>query len=123
MRAKRTDVKHKECVRAVKLLGLPHRSLHTVGGGVGDLVVLMPARSQEMEAATPYRPNYPVYVHLPPYWLELEVKTPQNKTNDDIWNSQYTDAQKEWREQTKGAPRETVTGFEDTLTKLRARMG
>jgi hypothetical protein len=113
MRVKRTDVKHKDCVRAVKLLGLPHRSLHTVGGGVGDIIVLIPGR----------QPNQFNPLSFPPYWLELEVKTPQNKTNDDIWNSQYTDAQKEWREQTKDAPRETVTGFEDTLLKLRARMG
>jgi hypothetical protein len=124
-RFRRTDTVHKECLRAVKLLGLPYRDLSATGGGVGDIIVLMPARVQEVQVANANSgPSlvYPMFITMPAYWLELECKTPMNKKDDKIWMSQYTPAQLKWREQTKDAPRLEVKGFEDCLTKLRERM-
>lgn len=107
----RADSCQPECIRAIKLLGLPFRVLSANGGGVGDILVLIPER--DVGRVLPE----------PAYFLEVECKVPQNKSNSKIWKSQYTKAQREWREQTPNAPRITVTGFEDTLRQLRELMG
>lgn len=103
----RADACQPECIRAIQLLRLPFRVLSANGGGVGDILVLMPGRSESMPCC---------------WFLEVECKVPVNK-KQTVKPSQYTEAQKKWREQTPNAPRITVTGFEDTLRQLRELVG
>lgn len=108
MRARRTDANHKAVTDAIKRLGCPVKSLHTQGGGVQDLLVGVTANliggKQKL-------------------WLLVEVKRSRNKTNDDIWDSQYTPAQLEWYAQTEGFPRLVVTSAQDAVDKLRRMTG
>lgn len=111
-----------ECIRAIKLLGLPHRVLSAVGGGVGDILVLMPIRMAEVTVVDSVAFGWSTFVQMPAYFLEMECKVPQNKKGT-VKASQYTEAQKKWRAQTPNGPRITVTGFEDTLRQLRDLIG
>jgi len=104
MRSRRTDTKHREVARAIELVCGAKKDLSATGGGVGDFLAPMRPRSR------------------PPFWLEVEVKTPRNKRGEAT-ESQFTPAQKKWYAATEGLPRIVVTGFEDALRQLRELMG
>src|SRR5262245_24632136 len=98
------DSTQPDVIRAIELLGLQYRDLSRAGGGVEDLIVLIPESHWDT-----------------PYWLLIEVKVPSRK-DGGVKASKYTKAQIEWRKQTKTGPRITVTSFADALVQLRDRM-
>jgi len=107
VRAKRTDANHKAVTDAIRKLGYPFKSLHTQGGGVQDLLVGIPD----------------LHGVRRPGWVLVEIKRSRNKTNDDIWDSQFTDKQREWYAQTEGFPRLVVTSAQDAVDQLRRMVG
>jgi hypothetical protein len=95
---------------AIRALGYPVKSLHTQGGGVEDLLVGI-------------NYNTRTFVGHAKAWVLVEVKRSRNKTNDGIWESQYTPAQRAWYAQTKGFPRLVVTSAQDAIDQLRRMTG
>jgi hypothetical protein len=110
MRARRTDANHRAVAEAIRKLGYPVKSLHTQGGGVEDLLV-----------GVNYDTN--TFMGRAKAWVLVEVKRSRNKTNDGIWDSQYTPAQKAWYQATEGFPRLVVTSAQDAIEKLRRMVG
>lgn len=56
------------------------------------------------------------------WWLLVEAKRPRN-ARGEATASQYTQAQKDWREQTEGWPRITVTSGADAIAQIRGLTG
>lgn len=90
-------------MQALKAIGIEPMDLHAAGAGVEDL--LLPLRRWGE-----------------PFWLLCEVKVARNKRGE-VTPSQYTRAQREWRERTAGWPRITVTGPQDAVDQVRALTG
>lgn len=99
---------------AIELLiwPLPVMVLSAAGNGVEDLLVPIPRarmccvaglRMHEMRADI---------------WLLVECKVPRNKRGEAT-ASQYTAAQREWREKTAAWPRITVTSAQDAVDQIR----
>lgn len=101
----RTDTTHKEGARALDLLGFVYKDTSRSGDGLEDYIVAIPHRK------------------VSAFWCVLEMKTPMNKTNDDVRPSQFTEKQREWHEKTAHLPRIVATGFLDALEKLRKMAG
>ena len=107
MRARRTDLKHSEVLKAIRgVLGWECMSLHAQGHGVEDILVAVPA------------PDDPTWFG---FWLLLEVKVPEERVDKSIIYFRYTPAQIRWRELTKGWPRITAVSAEDAIAQLRER--
>lgn len=124
MRAKRTDAKHAEALKAIRAIGYQCMSLHAHGGGLEDIIVAVPSRTVHAvhrpdDVPVLGRPSVPISVFMPPAWVLVEVKTIQNKKGT-IQPSQFKKTQLEWYEKTKGWPRLIVTGPQDAVDQLRA---
>lgn len=107
MRARRTDSNHAAVLAAIRTLGYPCMSLHAHGGGLEDIIVGLRSDCRYTDKS----------------WVLVEVKKSRNKTNDGIWASQYTPAQREWYAQTEGFPRLVVTSAQDAVDQLRRMAG
>jgi hypothetical protein len=95
---------------AIELLvyPLPVMRLNTAGNGVEDLLVPL-VRLSDFRIAVRW-------------WLLVECKKARNKRGEAT-ASQYTKAQIEWRKQTEGWPRITVTSAQDAVNQIRALTG
>lgn len=104
----KADSNHKPIADAIRLLGYPVMDLHAAGNGVEDLLVGL-RRSTV----------FPGEVVIDYWWLLVECKVPRNKRGETT-PCQYTKAQVEWRKQTEGWPRITVTSGQDAVNQIRA---
>lgn len=96
----RADGNHTAIADALRdVLRWPFRDLLRAGFGVEDFLVAVPAKTR--------------------FWVLVEAKVPVNKRGT-VKPSQYTKAQREWRELTEGWPRITVVSAEDAVRQLRA---
>lgn len=96
----RADANHAAVVRALQAIGVQPMDLHAAGAGVEDLLLPLQRAGQR-------------------WWLLCEVKVARNKRGT-VQPSQYTRAQREWRERTAGWPRITVTSAQDAVIQVRA---
>jgi len=115
MRARRTDGNHKTVLEALRRLGYPHRSLHTVGGGVEDILVGVHRVEERWTAAGAAAGPYRVDVYG---WVLLELKVPRNRRQAPV-PSDFTERQLDWYAQTKLYPRVVATGAADAIRQLR----
>lgn len=102
------DSNQKAIAEAIELLVYPRpvMRLNTAGNGVEDLLVPL------------LRPNGargPLWAR---WWLLVECKVPLG-ARGDVTPSQYTTAQKEWRENTEGWPRITATSAQNAVDQIR----
>jgi hypothetical protein len=102
------DSNQKAIAEAIELLVYPRpvMRLNTAGNGVEDLLVPL------------LRPNGargPLWAR---WWLLVECKVPLG-AQGDVTPSQYTTAQKEWREMTAGWPRITATSAQNAVDQIR----
>jgi hypothetical protein len=102
----RADSNQKAIADAIRLLGYPVMDLHAAGNGVEDLLV----------GLRKYDPNFARYDHS---WLLVECKVPRYELTAST-AVRYTQAQIEWRKQTEGWPRITVTSGQDAVNQIRA---
>lgn len=102
----KADSNHKAIREAIELLGYPVMDLHAAGNGVEDLLV-------GVRWAEPYPPPTRG-MRIEHAWLCVECKVPP---------IQYTKAQKQWRKQTEGWPRITVTSAQDAVEQIRRMTG
>lgn len=100
----RQDSNHKAIADAIRALGFPVMDLSAAGNGVEDLLVGLMARRWRS------------------WWLLVEIKRPRN-LRGEATESQYTQAQKDWREQTQGWPRITVTSGQEAVRQIREMTG
>lgn len=124
MRAKRTDKRHADVLKAIRAIGMRCKSLHAHGEGIEDIIVALPSRMvhavhRPHDVPVPGSPCVPISVFMPPAWVLVEVKTSRNKKGT-VTESQYTNEQLEWYAETKGWPRLIVTGPQDAVDQLRA---
>lgn len=105
----RADRNQAPIAEAIELLiyPLPVMRLNTAGNGVEDLLfpltIWAGVEGHRCRVRT---------------WYLCECKRPRNKRGE-VTPSQYTKAQKEWREKTEGWPRITVTSAQDAVDQIR----
>jgi len=102
----RQDSNHKAIADAIRALGYPVMDLSAAGNGVEDLLVGL-----QRTRYCPFR-----------FWLLCEIKRPRN-LRGEATESQFTKAQKDWRELTQGWPRITVTSGQEAVTLIRDMTG
>lgn len=112
----KADANQKPIAQAISLLGYPVMELNTAGNGVEDLLVGI--KRSRLEPCGDY--GYTNVIHSA--WLLVECKRPRNQRGEAT-ASQYTKAQKEWREKTQGWPRITVTSAQDAVDQIRRMTG
>lgn len=102
----KADRNHRAIAEAIELLGYPVMDLSAAGGGIEDLLVGLRRH---------------IGVDLPDderSWLLVECKVARNRRGE-VTESQYTQRQREWREQTAGWPRITATSAQDAVDQIR----
>jgi hypothetical protein len=99
----RADGNHAAVKLALEAIGIQAMDLSAAGNGVEDLLLPLARRGER-------------------WWLLVEVKVARNKRGE-VTQSQYTKAQREWRERTAGWPRITVTSGQDAVDQVRALTG
>ena len=93
----RKDANHKAIADALRAIGCPVMDLSHAGNGVEDLLVGV-SRSRGYQRGRVQ------------WWVCVECKVPPVK---------YTKAQLEWRSQTEGYPRLTVTSAQEAVDAVR----
>lgn len=103
----KADSNHKAIADAIRLLGYPVMDLHAAGNGVEDLLV-------GIKRWVP-----PLVGEVERLWVVVECKVARYKLTAST-AVRYTKAQVEWRKQTEGWPRITVTSGQDAVNQIRA---
>lgn len=110
----RADANHAAVMRALEVIGVQPMDLSAAGNGVEDLLLPLVRRRRVITAGGS---GIPVDIEER-WWLLCEIKVARNK-RAEVTQSQYTSAQRRWRERTAGWPRITVTGPQDAVDQVR----
>jgi hypothetical protein len=98
----KADANQKAIADAIRMIGYPVMDLHSAGKGMEDLLVAVDKRNGAA---------------VDRWWIVVEVKMPRN-ARGEVTTSQFTKAQKEWREMTSHWPRLTVTSAQDAVDRI-----
>lgn len=98
----KADSNHKAIADAIRVLGYPVMDLSAAGNGVEDLLVALDKRNGAA---------------VDRFWVLVEIKVARNKRGEAT-PSQFTQAQKIWREVTARWPRLTVTSAQNAVDSI-----